>query len=593
LEGISEMASPGAQSPRNFYFFLALCFINLFNYVDRGIIPGATNEFNSFIQDTLGTSSPDIFLGLLQSSFIVGFSVGAIYFGNAVHSYPPFFLCGVGMGIWVTAVCLSGLAYYANSYEFLFIARMLSGVGEASFQTSMPPWITRYAGVDKKGNKRSGTWLAIFYTAVPVGTAMGYTYGSAMATGPGWEYAYFVEGAIILPCVFFLFYFAAEYPCESVALRLDLIAEKNAEKQARLAENEEGVGSTRDGNVQGMTSSSTLEDDELIGEYEKPSIWSEIKVVLDSPVYCCICLGYAAQTGSLIGLSTFGSAFLLGLGFFDSETESSTIFGILISISGIVGTPFGGKILDYIVAKGRVSESESDGDGRDSKALLGGQKELRSDAPVIENTSSVSDHVLAEHVSQLPEILKALAMVSFSGACIMCTVTFMRNKAAFLILIFLGCAILFATSAGINVAVMKSVNPEHKAFAIAFGTVAMHVLGDVPSPVIAGALKDDFAPGCVGDDDEVSASPSCRDDASGLRLTMLLVTLWLFWTFIFFYLAHIISSYKVRTWDHLFTRMGNDKYAALPQDTKSVVPVKVSLLGTPGGGRKGNRSADL
>ena len=43
-----------------------------------------------------------------------------------------------------------------------------------------------------------------------------------------------------------------------------------------------------------------------------------------------------------IGLSTFGSAFMMGLGYFKTQTESSTTFGALICVSGIVATPLGG-----------------------------------------------------------------------------------------------------------------------------------------------------------------------------------------------------------------------------------------------------------
>eukprot|EP01031_Cornospumella_fuschlensis_P043051 gene43051-52612_t len=42
--------------------FYLTCFINLMNFVDRGIIPGATNEFNRFIDDSVHTDTPDVYL---------------------------------------------------------------------------------------------------------------------------------------------------------------------------------------------------------------------------------------------------------------------------------------------------------------------------------------------------------------------------------------------------------------------------------------------------------------------------------------------------------------------------------------------------
>jgi len=80
--------------------------------------------------DTLHTNKPDVYLGLLQSSFIIGFIISSLIVGYAVHFYPPFFLCGVGCSIWLIAVICSGMSYYTNSYIFLIFSRIFSGVAE-------------------------------------------------------------------------------------------------------------------------------------------------------------------------------------------------------------------------------------------------------------------------------------------------------------------------------------------------------------------------------------------------------------------------------------------------------------------------------
>jgi len=67
------------------------------------------------------------------------------------------------MSVWTIAVFMSGISRTANSYPFLVIARMLSGFGEAGLQCSVPPWIQQYAVPAQRG-----TWLSIFYTAIPV-----------------------------------------------------------------------------------------------------------------------------------------------------------------------------------------------------------------------------------------------------------------------------------------------------------------------------------------------------------------------------------------------------------------------------------------
>lgn len=61
--------------------------------------------------------------------------------------------------------------------HYSIINRLLSGVGEASFVTVVPPLITETAPPGERG-----VWLAIFYTAMPVGAGIGYVYGSVLSS---------------------------------------------------------------------------------------------------------------------------------------------------------------------------------------------------------------------------------------------------------------------------------------------------------------------------------------------------------------------------------------------------------------------------
>jgi hypothetical protein len=58
---------------------------------------------------------------------------------------------------------------------------------------------------------------------------------------------------------------------------------------------------------------------------------------------------------------------------------------------------------------------------------------------------------------------------------------------------------------------------------------------------VAGVLKDHLASGCIGDDDAVSTSDACRDDAPGIRLVMLLISLWLVWCTVFYGCSYIYA----------------------------------------------------
>jgi len=83
-----------------------------------------------------------------------------IYIYTYIHTYlsSSSLICihtniGIGCSIWILAVFLSGISKYIDSYVFLFLARMISGVGEASLQVTLPPWIHE---VSPEGS--TGSW---------------------------------------------------------------------------------------------------------------------------------------------------------------------------------------------------------------------------------------------------------------------------------------------------------------------------------------------------------------------------------------------------------------------------------------------------
>jgi len=121
--------------PKAVLAFLSI--INLVNYCDRGVIPGAPIQFGSFVSCTLGVaaSQQSVYVGLSVSAFVVCYAIASPICGQLVLSQPAFRILGIGLSIWVAALLLSGLAYFAGDAPgafLLFLAgRALSGVGEA------------------------------------------------------------------------------------------------------------------------------------------------------------------------------------------------------------------------------------------------------------------------------------------------------------------------------------------------------------------------------------------------------------------------------------------------------------------------------
>lgn len=134
---------------------LIFCLVNCLSYVDRGVIPGAFDALGRWIQTDRGVATADASIGALQSAFIVGYSVASLAMGYLVHRAPPFKLMAGGLALWVLS---SFAAAAAPNFTLLLLSRMLSGVGEASFQCIVPPYIDDNAPPAKRG-----LWLSFFY----------------------------------------------------------------------------------------------------------------------------------------------------------------------------------------------------------------------------------------------------------------------------------------------------------------------------------------------------------------------------------------------------------------------------------------------
>lgn len=181
---------------------LIFCFVNLFVYLDRGLIasngvngsqPTEENPQGSGIQGEMGlTYFQD---GLLPAAFMVGLLIASPVFAEMSKTRPPFKLLAIGMGIWCLA-CLACAA--APSFAILLLARAAVGVGEASFVALAQPFIDDYAPVG-----HSNLWFAAFNLCVPVGFASGYILGGLVAANASWRLAFVIEALPMIPFVLF------------------------------------------------------------------------------------------------------------------------------------------------------------------------------------------------------------------------------------------------------------------------------------------------------------------------------------------------------------------------------------------------------
>ncbi len=158
-----------------------LSFINLFSYLDRYVVSALIESLKN---SNLGLS--DANLGSLMTGFLVVYTLTAPIFGALGDRRSRPRLIALGVGCWSLVTALSGFSW---NYLSLLAARASVGVGEAAYVTIAPSLLSDYFPVRQRGRV-----MAIFFCAIPVGSALGYVVGGLVDKHYGWRMAFFVAG---------------------------------------------------------------------------------------------------------------------------------------------------------------------------------------------------------------------------------------------------------------------------------------------------------------------------------------------------------------------------------------------------------------
>src|SRR5438046_2953181 len=131
-----------------------LTLINLFNYLDRWILPAV---LESIKRSELHFS--DTQLGWIATGFIIVYMLTSPIFGTLGDrkTRPP--LIALGVAIWSVA---TGAAGFARGFVSLFAARATVGVGEAAYGTIAPALLSDHFPLEKRGRV-----FAVFFAALP------------------------------------------------------------------------------------------------------------------------------------------------------------------------------------------------------------------------------------------------------------------------------------------------------------------------------------------------------------------------------------------------------------------------------------------
>jgi len=279
-----------------------LSLINLLNYLDRYVISALVESLK---HSELALS--DANLGSLMSGFLIVFTLTAPVFGSLGdrHSRPR--LIAFAVACWSAATVLSG---FAGGFATLFAARASVGVGEAAYVTIVPSLLADYFPRGQRGRV-----MAIFFCAIPVGSALGYVIGGLIDVHFGWRMAFFVAGGpgLILA---------------ALCLGLRDPARGSQDPQA-----DPGAAPA-------------------VGAQSRSAPAATYLKLLRNKPYVLTILGYAAYTFALGGLAFWMPAFLervRGM----PRSQATVSFGAIVVITGFIGTFVGGWLGDYCARRSK------------------------------------------------------------------------------------------------------------------------------------------------------------------------------------------------------------------------------------------------
>jgi len=166
--------------------------LNFVNYIDRYILPGV----QELVKGQFHVS--DAALGSLTFWFFLTYMIAAPCTGWLGDRFPRKPLI-VGCALLISAVNV--LTGTVHAFDSLLFRHAVLGIGEASLGIFAPALLADFYPEDQRNRI-----LTIFYTAIPVGAAIGYLTGEIIGDHFGWRMPFFVSavpGFLIAVLVFF------------------------------------------------------------------------------------------------------------------------------------------------------------------------------------------------------------------------------------------------------------------------------------------------------------------------------------------------------------------------------------------------------
>src|SRR6267142_4391384 len=173
-------ARPSSAAKTALFLLLA---VNLFNYIDRQILAALEPDIRAtfFAASDVHAMTKT---GLLGDAFFVTYMISAPILGFLADRFSRWIIVGSAVILWSLASGASGLA---ATFAILFATRICVGIGEGGYGPAAPTILADLFPIETRGRI-----MAIFYAAIPVGSALGYVIGGVIGAHWGWRWAFYL-----------------------------------------------------------------------------------------------------------------------------------------------------------------------------------------------------------------------------------------------------------------------------------------------------------------------------------------------------------------------------------------------------------------
>src|SRR5205809_1593035 len=277
--------------------------LNFLNYIDRFILAAVLPRVKSEL--VLTTFQ----LGLLANFFLITYFVTSPLFGALGDRLSRPRLMSAGVTAWSIATAAAG---FTADFVQLLIARAWVGIGEAAYATISPALLSDYFPRSQRGRA-----FAVFYVAIPVGSAAGFLLGGTLERAFGWRAAFYAVG---LP-----------------GIVLALLALRVPDPVRGATEETSSLGRGRRDSQQA----------DAPGEGFSTRTLSDL---FRNKAYVGTVLGYAAYTFALGGLAFFMPTYFERVRGLELARADFIVGGVTV-LAGLSGTFLGGYLGDWMAAR--------------------------------------------------------------------------------------------------------------------------------------------------------------------------------------------------------------------------------------------------